>query len=63
MKTGALYVRVSTDDQVEYSPDAQIRLGLEYAKKNNIIIPKQFIFQDDAFQAEKQLTDLLFRNS
>lgn len=39
MKTGALYVRVSTDDQVEYSPDAQIRLGLEYAKKNNIIIP------------------------
>ena len=46
MKTGALYVRVSTDDQVEYSPDAQIRLGLEYAKKNNIIIPKQFIFQE-----------------
>lgn len=33
MKTGALYVRVSTDDQVEYSPDAQIRLGLEYARK------------------------------
>ena len=58
MKTGALYVRVSTDDQVEYSPDAQIRLGLEYAKKNNIII-----FRMMAFQAEKQLTDLLFRNS
>ena len=53
MKTGALYVRVSTDDQVEYSPDAQIRLGLEYAKKNNIIIPKQFIFQDDGISGRK----------
>ena len=47
MKVGALYIRVSTDDQVEYSPDAQIRLGLEYAKKNNIIVPKKYIYQDD----------------
>ena len=38
MKTGALYIRVSTDDQTEYSPDAQIRMGLEYAKKNNILV-------------------------
>ena len=53
MKNGALYVRVSTDDQVEYSPDAQIRMGLEYAKKNNIIIPKQFIFQDDGISGRK----------
>lgn len=24
MKTGAAYIRVSTDDQLEYSPDSQI---------------------------------------
>ena len=26
-KRGALYIRVSTDDQTEYSPDNQIKLG------------------------------------
>lgn len=44
VKIGALYIRVSTHDQDELSPDAQIRLGLEYAKKNNILIPKEYIF-------------------
>ncbi|MBU5481339.1 recombinase family protein [Blautia sp. MSJ-19] len=41
---GALYIRVSTHEQDELSPDAQIRLGLEHAKANNIIVPKEFIF-------------------
>ena len=31
MKTGALYIRVSTEDQAELSPDAQKRLLLDYA--------------------------------
>lgn len=53
MRIGALYIRVSTDDQIEYSPEAQIRLGLEYAKKNNIVIPKEFIFQDDGISGRK----------
>ena len=53
MKTGALYIRVSTDDQTEYSPDAQIRLGLDYAKKNGIVIPKKFIYQDDGISGRK----------
>ena len=37
-RIGALYIRVSTDDQAELSPDAQKRLLLDYAKKNGIII-------------------------
>lgn len=41
---GALYIRVSTHSQDELSPDAQKRLLLEYAKKNGIIIPEDFIF-------------------
>lgn len=53
MRIGALYIRVSTDDQVEYSPEAQIRVGLEYAKKNNIVIPKEYIFQDDGISGRK----------
>lgn len=43
-RIGALYIRVSSHDQDELSPDAQIRLGLEYAKTNKIIIPQEFIF-------------------
>lgn len=46
MKNGALYVRVSTTDQTELSPDAQKRLLLDYAKKNNIIISNDFIFEE-----------------
>ena len=34
LKNGALYIRVSTADQTELSPDAQQRLLLDYAKKN-----------------------------
>jgi len=35
-QTAACYIRVSTDDQAEFSPDAQLRAIKEYAEKNNI---------------------------
>lgn len=37
-KIACAYIRVSTDSQDEYSPDAQIRLLNEYAAANDIII-------------------------
>lgn len=43
-RMAALYVRVSTEDQAELSPDAQKRLLLEYAKKNDLITCEEFIF-------------------
>ena len=43
MLRGAAYIRVSTDKQDEYSPDAQKRLILEYAEKNNILISPEDI--------------------
>lgn len=52
MKTGALYIRVSTDDQVEYSPESQIKLGLKYAKEHEINIPKEFIFSDEGISGK-----------
>lgn len=46
-KICAAYVRVSTDDQLDYSPDSQIKLIQEYAKKNNMYLPPEYIFRDD----------------
>lgn len=46
LRVGALYVRVSTHDQDELSPDAQKRLCLDYAKSNNIIVPGNFVFTE-----------------
>ncbi len=45
-RIGAYYIRVSTDDQAEFSPDSQRKKILEYAEKNNIIIPEEFHFED-----------------
>lgn len=46
MKTGALYIRVSTHSQDELSPDAQKRLLLDYAKANDILISNEYIFME-----------------
>ena len=48
LKIGAIYVRVSTgrQDEHELSPDSQIKLALDYAKKNNIIVPNEYIFHE-----------------
>ena len=45
-KTGACYIRVSTNEQAEYSPESQKKKILEYAEKNNIVIPEEFYFED-----------------
>ncbi len=44
LNIGAAYVRVSTDDQTELSPDAQVRVILESAKADGYIIPPEYIF-------------------
>lgn len=47
MKIGAAYIRVSTDDQLEYSPDAQLREIKNYAAKHDIILNDKYIFVDE----------------
>ena len=37
-KLACIYIRVSTSDQEEYSPEAQIRLLQEYAAQHDIVI-------------------------
>lgn len=47
MKIGAAYIRVSTDDQMEYSPDSQIKVIQDYAKSHDIILTEEYIFRED----------------
>lgn len=46
LEIGAAYVRVSTDDQAELSPDAQIRVIRDAARADGFIIPEEFIFME-----------------
>ena len=52
-KTAAAYIRVSTDDQLEYSPDSQVKKIREYAEKNEILIPEELIFIDEGISGRK----------
>lgn len=61
-KTGAIYIRVSTDKQEELSPDAQLRLLHEYAIKNNITVPKEYVFQDNGISGRKAEKRPAFQN-
>ncbi len=47
MKTAAAYIRVSTEEQTELSPDSQLKQLREYAKAHDMILPDEFVFQDD----------------
>jgi len=50
---GACYIRVSTDDQTEFSPDAQLRAIKEYAKRNNIVLTKEHIYIDEGISGKR----------
>ena len=47
LKIAAAYIRVSTEDQVEYSPASQLEKIREYAKRNGYILPEEYIFKDE----------------
>ncbi len=53
LKAAAAYIRVSTDNQTELSPDSQIKLVREYAKQHGYIIPNDFIFRDDGISGRR----------
>lgn len=47
MPIGAAYIRVSTEEQLEYSPDAQLREIKKFAEKNGILLAAEYIFIDE----------------
>lgn len=53
MKTGACYIRVSTDKQEELSPDAQKRLLFDYARDNQILVAPEYFFMDIGISGRK----------
>lgn len=50
--TAAAYIRVSDDKQDEYSPDSQLKLIRDYAKRNGYYVPDEFVFYDDGISAK-----------
>ena len=44
IRTGAAYIRVSTDDQLELSPESQLSEIQAYCLRERIILPKEYIF-------------------
>ena len=53
IKTACAYIRVSTDKQEELSPNAQKRLIIDYAKKNNIMLSRENIFVENGISGKK----------
>lgn len=47
MKTAAAYIRVSTNEQLDLSPDSQLKKIEEYAKAHDILLPKAYIFREE----------------
>lgn len=47
LPTAAAYIRVSTEDQIEYSPDSQLKRIREYADRHHLRIPEEYIFLDE----------------
>lgn len=53
MKLAAAYIRVSTDDQAEYSPDAQLRALKSWARANDYYVDPDHIYIDEGISGRK----------
>jgi len=53
MRTAAAYIRVSTEQQTEYSPDSQLRLIREYAARNGLLLPEEHVYVDEGISGRK----------
>ena len=47
VRIGAAYIRVSTDDQLEYSPESQLDEIQLYCQRNNILLSQEHIFIEE----------------
>ncbi len=53
MRRAAAYIRVSTEDQLEYSPDSQRKLIARYAVQHGWELPEELIFIDEGISGRK----------
>lgn len=57
IRIAAAYIRVSTEDQTEYSPDAQLRELRDYAHQHSLVLDERYIYSDEGISgrsAEKR---------
>lgn len=52
LKIACAYIRVSTDDQIEYSPDSQLKNIRNYAKTHGYIVPDEYIYVDEGISGK-----------
>ena len=52
LRIGSAYIRVSDERQDEYSPDSQLKKIREYAAKDGVTIPDEFVFYDDGISGK-----------
>ena len=52
-KTAAAYIRVSTDEQADQSPESQLIEIRKYAAKNNYILPDDLIYVDEGISGKR----------
>ena len=62
VKIAAAYIRVSDERQDEYSPDSQLKLIRDYAKKNGYFVPDEYVFFDDGISAKSVKRRTAFNN-
>lgn len=53
MQQAAAYVRVSTDDQTEYSPESQLKELKDYAARHDLMIDPEHIYVDAGISGRK----------
>lgn len=60
MLKGAAYIRVSTNEQTEYSPDAQLKAIRDFSAKNNIMLLPEYIYIDEGISGRSTNKRLAF---
>jgi DNA invertase Pin-like site-specific DNA recombinase len=58
----AAYIRVSTADQTEFSPDAQLKQIRDYAKRNNMVLLDEHIYADEGISGRSTSKRIAFNN-
>ena len=53
-RIGAAYIRVSTNDQMELSPESQLKEIIKFAGDHDIMVPEEFIFMEKAGRSGKR---------
>jgi DNA invertase Pin-like site-specific DNA recombinase len=60
-RIAAAYVRVSTDEQAEQSPESQLIEIRKYADRQGYIIPDEFVFMDEGISGKRSVNRPAFQ--